>query len=927
MNLGQAVAICLYELIRETAAEMKAPSAVARADAEQTGRFTEMLLEILRESARFGTFPQQKKLSEFTKQTQDFETELQESTSGGIERIRRLTRYQLRRPVYDRFGEQVGTRPAGDTGQTISAAVGELTGGLVDLNKLPKALTYVADQVLANGASVGKALDQVAERMLTFSPEQERTVATQVAAVRKRLGPGASERDVQLAVRAGLEPDLAEKYKNVEEFNRQIYVAIARKFNLTEKLGIAGEDVTVSGSEEGDKFVNAFRKAFNLGVAKAIQQLQGAASPEAKAAIELLQKLLKASRPAFRAALATAAGRATIRDRVLEDLVAFNVRAGEINQQAESYGRLGLTFDKRQEEVQNGLDLLRRLGGLRAQTQGDLLRARVRLHYAKGQADSGDVIEGLGEGGRLQLNRDELQILKSTGGQEYENLKLRLEELKGVAETIYGNKELFQSLSKEEKGDLVSVLLGTGDIGQIEITVAKLLDAAERYAKIRADIVESREREQNLLEHTHRLELQQLETTNQVAQIRRRGGAGIAGLFGGPAAQFQVERANIAADLGGELEKIDTQFLQKQGELLNEFLSGKRGLGSYITEGLRAGQQATEQRQGAQGAAEARTQELETAFQLQRLTDYNQRVTQSIEQAISGIRQILTNPELLKKATPRDFAENLFGGAGQTLFAGYGNAFTDALFGPGGLLGGAAQTLFGGPASIQNRLIYDGSYRGTYSGIIDGLEASGLITPEQAATPKAGIGPLGGLVGKDKQAIKDALKSYAAVAGGTLIGNAISPHGNNNYSSEGAALGAAIGTAVPGIGTIVGGLVGGLLGGLFGKKRPPAPLPEMQVLERIDRNTRETISAIENQTTQLLTLDSRLLNVPSTFTVPGYRPLGVGGGLGAEGGMVVEQSVNITITDSRDPEATAQAVARTLRSESRRAGTFVSTRG
>jgi TrmH family RNA methyltransferase len=50
MNLGQAVALCLYELIRETAVETKVPSAIAPADAGQTGRFTEMLLEILRES-------------------------------------------------------------------------------------------------------------------------------------------------------------------------------------------------------------------------------------------------------------------------------------------------------------------------------------------------------------------------------------------------------------------------------------------------------------------------------------------------------------------------------------------------------------------------------------------------------------------------------------------------------------------------------------------------------------------------------------------------------------------------------------------------------------------------------------------------------------------------------------------------------------
>jgi TrmH family RNA methyltransferase len=50
MNLGQSVALCLYELIRSSTAETTVPGAVALAAAEQTNRFTEMLLDILRES-------------------------------------------------------------------------------------------------------------------------------------------------------------------------------------------------------------------------------------------------------------------------------------------------------------------------------------------------------------------------------------------------------------------------------------------------------------------------------------------------------------------------------------------------------------------------------------------------------------------------------------------------------------------------------------------------------------------------------------------------------------------------------------------------------------------------------------------------------------------------------------------------------------
>jgi TrmH family RNA methyltransferase len=51
MNLGQAVALCLYELARDSkAAIAKPPKAIARADARETEQVTLMLLDILRKS-------------------------------------------------------------------------------------------------------------------------------------------------------------------------------------------------------------------------------------------------------------------------------------------------------------------------------------------------------------------------------------------------------------------------------------------------------------------------------------------------------------------------------------------------------------------------------------------------------------------------------------------------------------------------------------------------------------------------------------------------------------------------------------------------------------------------------------------------------------------------------------------------------------
>jgi TrmH family RNA methyltransferase len=50
MNLGQAVALCLYELIRDPEAPVLTPTAARRAEAADLHRLTERMLEVLRRS-------------------------------------------------------------------------------------------------------------------------------------------------------------------------------------------------------------------------------------------------------------------------------------------------------------------------------------------------------------------------------------------------------------------------------------------------------------------------------------------------------------------------------------------------------------------------------------------------------------------------------------------------------------------------------------------------------------------------------------------------------------------------------------------------------------------------------------------------------------------------------------------------------------
>ncbi len=159
-----------------------------------------------------------------------------------------------------------------------------------------------------------------------------------------------------------------------------------------------------------------------------------------------------------------------------------------------------------------------------------------------------------------------------------------------------------------------------------------------------------------------------------------------------------------------------------------------------------------------------------------------------------------------------------------------------------------------------------------------------------------------------------------AQLGSSLGSTAGTIAGSKLGETVGAAFGSAAGSVVPVIGTFLGAA----LGGYIGKQLAPGSKDQQSdPLQRIERNTRETITAIENQTGKLLDLNNRLINVPTSFAVPSYRPSDVGGG----GGIQVSGGISITVQGSGDPAATAQAVYDRLQSELRTQATFVDSRG
>lgn len=226
---------------------------------------------------------------------------------------------------------------------------------------------------------------------------------------------------------------------------------------------------------------------------------------------------------------------------------------------------------------------------------------------------------------------------------------------------------------------------------------------------------------------------------------------------------------------------------------------------------------------------------------------------------------------------------------------------------------------------LENTEAYEGNYDST---LYDPqLYNQNFSVP--SAMPKT---PLEMLTGKSPEELeadmKKARKEAAMISlgqmggsyGGALIGSRM--HTNReNYGSQGASIGTALGSIasvlIPGVGPVIGPLVGGLLGGVLGgsilKKRPPVE-PQLVALEKIERNTRQQIDAIENQT-ELLKPDSRFMNVPAGFLVPNFRP----GGLGTGNGV----TINVYAAPGQSETVIAQQVAKALQSElGTRGGSF-----
>ncbi len=215
----------------------------------------------------------------------------------------------------------------------------------------------------------------------------------------------------------------------------------------------------------------------------------------------------------------------------------------------------------------------------------------------------------------------------------------------------------------------------------------------------------------------------------------------------------------------------------------------------------------------------------------------------------------------------------------------------------------------GGTGSMLNR---DGSVnmnRAVAVGgvVVGAVQAAGAASNQQAlmeaAAKQAGMRqkalmmtttPVGMKKGGRQMDMKGQIGVMAGGIAGTMVG------GGGAGAQTGSSLGSMVGFMAGGpIGAFAGGVIGGFLGGkLFGGGKQQPEVPQLQAIERAQR---DTIAAIEQQTSQLLSPDNRIMNLPSTFNIPAYMPQFGSGGQSIS--VTNDVRVSVAVSGASMPDA------------------------
>lgn len=621
---------------------------------------------------------------------------------------------------------------------------------------------------------------------------------------------------------------------------------------------------------------------------------------------------------------------------------------------------------------------------LRAASQ---LAAYDDLKNTLGQATGGLADTGLSDSPeRSAIVGKLMQSAGALDPKERERLALQLRVAKQVAAQVNDNADLFSGLDPEAQG-IIKHILSAGfnneSLANQALAFAQITKISERIAKVMDDRLTEEKRQLQFQQNAARLDNTLLQLSQEEVKTKRDAQIRHLETFGGSYASITQQRAGIEQTYQDALARSQSEYTGKLGVLdVMQTLYGEDGA-------LERAQAAADKHIADLQAGSQRTRsstDLEAAYKdsvLSRLRDFDMRreeifggpmgqaraalayavpnspaATEAVrayrlsiaqremqqyqtmtQGSLQGVRGSLTSYDTFKGTA---LGARIIKPAADTLTNQITNSFLTTLTGPDGLFGRSLGKFFNSQFFLEADLIRNAHISGITAGFLAAkgsgligmtgadLSSEGGIADASTVYGHANVSPIG-----RKEQLNQLMLTGGAIAGNIFGGQIGTKRGVNygsNYGSEGAQIGSTLGTALGSmtplgpLGGAIGGMLGGLVGGLFGGrvgKNSPQPI---SALDRIERNTRETVTAVQNQT-RVLTLENRLLNVPASFRIPGYAI--AGGGAGATpfgfGGTNV-QIAAIHINGAQSPQATADALVTRLRTEARGAGSFVSPR-
>lgn len=669
----------------------------------------------------------------------------------------------------------------------------------------------------------------------------------------------------------------------VEGFSKKLQEQILEDVSGTEVFGQTLGGATDTGAEIKEQIRNFFQDVISDAQADINQQLLD--TPEGERA-QLLQKvadILNAAQfNSFNVALVTGTQKiSAFRDEMIDFITRIRNAFDDLRISQEVGTRFGQFVDVPERRFGIAQDFLTQTLTLRRELENRIIVESGKLTQLAVDTAGGiplalSAIPSIAELEAAGIGTEALGVLDPNSEASGEDsIKFRIRTLAAAVQQAFEEGTSFDQLirdnlvSPEARGaidrlrDDLSGILKIENISDVDDLIGKLREFFTQLGQVERAALNARA--DNLLAIKQTLSLQevglnlQLQQTNAIRDTTKR----FATQFALRNQLLNIQRQAL------EQELLTTEGVKKISELSDE---ARRRLLEL------EGQQAVERKRQLLEFVQAN----QDAF--------TQQFRSNIESAMSGFKSAATDLDFFAGLADdpdgiRNVLKKVLDPVGSTfqtrLVENLAETAADALEN-----NDLAKRMFGSP---EVRLLDAMQTGGIFaaSQILEAFRLGGLLVKgelsgkEAQAAIAAGTGVDASVLGTD--ATKNAAIIASANIGSSLLGgvlaNSIGKESNlvGTFSGLGSTLGLLSGLG-PVAGPVVGSIAGALLGAFFGKdKKEEEEKRQIVALQAIEKAQIETISAIDNQTSQLLNPQNRLINAPTGFAVPAFNPGGGGG--------------------------------------------------